>query len=275
MVSIIAAIHNQLGMNKLFLKYLQEYTFFPYELIIIDNCSTDGSAEFFEANGAVVIRNAQNFSYPYCQNQGIRVAKYNVLAFLNNDLIVSKHWDKRMIEIAEHNNLEIWALSSIDRLETPELTRKMRNRWKAVKNPLYFLFGAGYGNLALMLKLMFGNWERYTENRYNTFKTSTFEGVTGSAIILKKDVLDKIGLWDERIQAADFDLYFRAKERCINVGDMRPPAILSGVFCHHYTRLSFKASYPPFADKANLISIADKWGLDYARSLTKDAFMRV
>jgi len=275
MVSIIAAIHNQLGMNKLFLKYLQKYTYHPYELIIIDNCSTDGSAEFFEANGAVVIRNTENYSYPYCQNQGIRAAEYNVLAFLNNDLIVSKHWDKRMLEIADYNKLDVWALSSIDRLETPELTRKMRNRWKAVKNPLYFLFGAGYGNLALMLKLMYGNWERFTEIRYNAFKNSIFEGVTGSAIILKKEILEKIGLWDERIQAADFDIYFRAKERCIKIGDMNPPAILSGVFCHHYTRLSFKAKYPPFADKDNLISITEKWGLEYARSLTKDAFMRV
>ncbi|MEO5572209.1 MAG: glycosyltransferase, partial [Bacteroidia bacterium] len=107
MISIITAVHNGLAMNKIFLDNLEKYSHHPFELIIIDNNSTDGSREFFKQNKATVIENAGNYSYPYCQNQGIKKAKFDILAFLNNDVIVSPGWDKRLIEIAEKNSLEI------------------------------------------------------------------------------------------------------------------------------------------------------------------------
>ena len=50
MLSIIVAVYNQLGHNQLFLEGIQRYTTGPYEVIVIDNHSTDGSVEFFEAN---------------------------------------------------------------------------------------------------------------------------------------------------------------------------------------------------------------------------------
>jgi glycosyltransferase involved in cell wall biosynthesis len=56
MLSVIVAVHNQLGHNQLFLEGIQRYTTGPYEVIVIDNHSTDGSAEFFEANGWQAIR---------------------------------------------------------------------------------------------------------------------------------------------------------------------------------------------------------------------------
>lgn len=47
MISIITAIYNQLPMNQIFWEYLNKYTTVPYELIVIDNGSNDGSIEFF------------------------------------------------------------------------------------------------------------------------------------------------------------------------------------------------------------------------------------
>jgi glycosyltransferase involved in cell wall biosynthesis len=55
MLSIIVAGDNQLGHNQLFLERIQRYTTGPYEVIVSDNHSTDGSAEFFEAKGCQVI----------------------------------------------------------------------------------------------------------------------------------------------------------------------------------------------------------------------------
>ena len=40
----------------LFLEGSRQYTTDPYEVIVVDNHSTDGSAKFFEANGRQVIR---------------------------------------------------------------------------------------------------------------------------------------------------------------------------------------------------------------------------
>src|SRR5437867_1782692 len=107
MISIITAVHNQLAVNKIFHEHLRRYTKLPYELIVIDNASSDGSREFFESAGAKVIRNDGNYSYPFCQNQGIRAARHDVFAFLNNDIIVSPDWDKRMVETMDRNGLEL------------------------------------------------------------------------------------------------------------------------------------------------------------------------
>jgi GT2 family glycosyltransferase len=64
MISIITAVHNQLEMNQIFLENLRKYTVHPFELIIIDNNSTDGTRDFFEKEGVVVIANKANLAAP-------------------------------------------------------------------------------------------------------------------------------------------------------------------------------------------------------------------
>ena len=71
MISIITSIHNQYAMNRLYFEYLEKYTVHPFELIIIDNASTDESPAFFRNKGVKLITNDGNYSYPHCQNQGI------------------------------------------------------------------------------------------------------------------------------------------------------------------------------------------------------------
>ena len=56
MISVITAIYKQRAVNELFWEHLQRSTRNPFELIIIDNGCTDGSAEFFESVGATVLR---------------------------------------------------------------------------------------------------------------------------------------------------------------------------------------------------------------------------
>ena len=98
-LSIITAVYNQLPMNQIYWENLVKNTKHAFELIVIDNASTDASADFFESVGARVIRNPGNYSYPVSQNQGIAIAKGEWLAFLNNDIIVSKDWDLSLIHI--------------------------------------------------------------------------------------------------------------------------------------------------------------------------------
>lgn len=271
MLSIITAIYNQLPMNRLYLKSLRKYTKNKFELIIIDNGSTDGSCEFFEKNGAIVIRNKANYSYPHCQNQGIKAAKYDYLFFLNNDLIVSPHWDERVIMIMKSENIDIATCSATDCLESKEITYESQKRWKYIRNPLLFLFGSRYINLMFMHKLMYGNWEKWTNARYKKFQNQYREGISGSNVILTRNGLNKVGLWDERLQIADFDLFLRSKKRSIEVGDIKPVQLILGVYMHHFIRLTFKKKYPPFADKENLISLFDKWEKQKALEYIKDS----
>ena len=272
MISIIVAVHNQLAINKIFVEHLQKYNYHTYELIIVDNNSTDGSREYFKSIGATVIENSQNYSYPYCQNQAIRAATYDVFAFLNNDIIVAPHWDKKILEAMDAHGLEIATPAGIERAETPAATKKLHRRWKAIKNVVGYVAKNDF-TFRLMVKLMYGNWEKFNQQRYQKFGTDVIEGFLGNSVIMKRSAIDKVGLWDERIQAADWDLYMRSKKRNLEYGDIKPVHVALGVFNHHFIRITLgsKGAKPPvFADAANIVSLKEKWTDQERKVLQKD-----
>jgi len=261
MISIITAVHNGLAFNKIYLEYIRKYTKNPYEVIIIDNASTDGTREFFQASGCKVIANDLNYSYPYTQNQGIRAATGEYLFFLNNDIIVSPSWDQRLIEAAGREGVDIISAAGIENMGNSKETQALSRQWKKVKNPLMFLFGFGERNLRLMHRLMYGNWEKFCEQRFKQFGYRTVEGIVGNNVMMTRRAIEIMGLWDERIQGADWDLFIRTKKRSVEMGDIKPCHIALGVFIHHYIRMTAKYAVKatPFADAGNIIGLEEKW----------------
>ncbi len=266
MLSIITAIYNQRAVNEIFWEKIKDYTYHPFELIIIDNGSTDGSGQFFESVGAKVIYNNANYSYPYSQNQGIMLSQYNWLAFLNNDIIVSPYWDKHMLSSMQANQLDVATCCGIEKVENEDATKKLKRRWKKIKN-LIGIFGHNKTTLTLMHKLMYKNWEDFCLERQTSFQNKIKEGFVGNTVMMNRNAIDKLGLWDERIQAADFDLYLRSKKRSDEFFDIKPIHVLLDVYNHHYIRLTAKGKYPTFKDSDNLISLDKKWTKEYLDKL--------
>jgi len=271
MISIITAVHNGLAFNKIYLEYLRKYTRSPYEIIIIDNASTDGSREFFRENGCVVIANSVNYSYPYCQNQGIRAAKGDYLFFLNNDIIVCPDWDQLLIEAARIHGVDIISAAGIENLGDSQATKTISRGWKRVKNPLT-VFGFGQRNLRFMHWLMYGNWVKYCKRRFDRYGYSVIEGIVGNNVMMTRKAAAIMEGWDERIQAADWDLFMRTKKRSLEQGDIKPCHIALGVYIHHYIRMTVKYAVKPtpFADIQNLIELKDKWTKDQMAQLHPD-----
>jgi hypothetical protein len=99
------------------------------------------------------------------------------------------------------------------------------------------------------------------------------EGFLGNSVIMKRSALDKVGLWDERLQAADWDLYMRSKKRSLEHHDIKPVHVALGVFNHHFIRITLgsKSTRPPvFADAANIIPLKQKWTEAERADLLKD-----
>jgi GT2 family glycosyltransferase len=262
MISIITAIYNQIDMNRLFWDYLLKYTDNPFELIIIDNISTDGSREFFQSlpkDKVKVIENDANYSYPYCQNRGIAHAQYDVLIFLNNDVLVSNHWDTRLLEVLGKNKREVLSFASNDRIFNKIKTQKMIRHWKRIKYPFIYLLGQRLFSLKLMVKLCYGNWEQYTSKIFKQYGYSFTMGCSGSAIAMTRKAIEILGMWDISQQSADFDLFYRSCLRSETIGDIEPLSIVNGIFIHHYRRLTVYSKHPPFKDEDNLRSIESKW----------------
>ncbi len=263
-LSVIVVATNQLAMNRLFVESLRATTDGPYELIVVDNASTDGSGGFFASQGATVLVNEQPHGYAYSNNRGLSVATGEVVAFLNNDLILSPHWNTRLYEVMAEHGLDVVTPCTAENVEDRSATRRLMRRWKRIKNPILGLLGTGRLPLRLSHRLMYGDWERFVEERYRRFGRRIKEGFVGAAVIMTRRGLELLGSWDPQMQAADFDLFIRSKHRSLERGDVKPCAIALGVFVHHYIRLTAKRQRRPFADRDRFVSIDAKWGAELA-----------
>ncbi|MDE2047088.1 MAG: glycosyltransferase family 2 protein [Betaproteobacteria bacterium] len=257
-LSIITAVHNQLAVNRIYAQSLQQHTRAPYELIVIDNASTDGSGDYFASVGARVIRNSSNWSYPHTQNQGIEVAQGEVLCFLNNDLVVSPGWDAGLLRAMQVHGLDVVTPCGIERVETEAATKRLRRRWHRIKYGLGLL-GRSERVLRAMHRVMYGDWAAFCAARQARFGDAVIEGFVGNTVVMTRRALDLLGPWDPRFQAADFDIYLRSLQRSRTHGDIRPVHVALGTFIHHYIRLTLQAGYPPFVDAGGIIDPSEHW----------------
>jgi GT2 family glycosyltransferase len=258
MLSIIVAVHNQIGHNRLFVEGIRRYTTGPYEVVVIDNHSTDGSAEFFESQGCRVIRNAVNLCYPESMNLGTRHSTGEYLCHINNDLYVGPNWNGRLIEAMERFHLDAITPLGLEMMPTPALTDWIQDRWSTIGQGR-LSSGKSAVQLHAMIRAMYGDWEGFCKEVYQSFSDIIFDGLNGSCVMIRRSTLEKIGFLDERIQAADWDLYYRLRKREDDLGDVRRCKIFGGCFVHHFIRATAKGKREPFACAHPRLSIHDKW----------------
>src|SRR5439155_20826549 len=96
--SIVILTHNQLPFTRECLESIRRSTDEPYELIVVDNASTDGTLDYLNSCGNVhVIANNDNRGFPAAANQGIQAATGKQVLLLNNDCVVTPGWLVRML----------------------------------------------------------------------------------------------------------------------------------------------------------------------------------
>ena len=78
----------------------QDYA--DFEIIVVDNASTDGTADFVAEHYPQVqlIRNERNLGFAAGNNIGMRAATGDVLALLNQDTEVRPGWLEALVEMA-------------------------------------------------------------------------------------------------------------------------------------------------------------------------------
>jgi GT2 family glycosyltransferase/glycosyltransferase involved in cell wall biosynthesis len=93
-VSIIIPVFNQFHFTQACLASLQEHQGTErFEVIVVDDCSTDATAEAVPCmNGVVYLRNETNSGFIASCNRGAKKAHGNYLVFLNNDTLVTNGW---------------------------------------------------------------------------------------------------------------------------------------------------------------------------------------
>jgi mycofactocin glycosyltransferase len=72
--------------------YAQDYPTDRIEVIVIDDGSQDETQILISAFPCTLLTNAENHGQSYCRNLGVQAAKYEIIAFLDDDCVAGKTW---------------------------------------------------------------------------------------------------------------------------------------------------------------------------------------
>lgn len=202
-VSIIIVNYNTKQLTKACIDSIIEYTTdVTYEIILVDNASTDGSVEMFSRDTNIrFLPQSQNLGFGKANNIGIQVAKGKYVFLLNSDTYLCNNALKLFFDFCEGNHdKKIGAVGCLlngkDLKRThsfadfPKISKVLFSR---LVNPLYKLFGNTYNTL----------------DNDSLIKDSPFkvDYVTGADIFIRKSLLDKYGAFDP-----EFFMYFEETE---------------------------------------------------------------
>ncbi|MFW9803591.1 MAG: glycosyltransferase family 2 protein [Candidatus Thorarchaeota archaeon] len=103
LVTIIVLNYNGRGMLQWCLPSILKTDYPNYELLLVDNASSDDSVEFVRKRypSIRIIVNEENLGFAEGNNRGIRLARGKYIALLNNDVLVEPEWLIELVRIAE------------------------------------------------------------------------------------------------------------------------------------------------------------------------------
>lgn len=102
MISFVIPLHNHLAQTQVMLSSLHDCmpAAVEHEIIFVDDASSDGTPVWLKSlndSRVTYLTNDFNRGYAASNNAGVQVAKGNVLALLNNDLLLTPGWFEPML----------------------------------------------------------------------------------------------------------------------------------------------------------------------------------
>ncbi|MCW2960156.1 MAG: wbbL 5 [Thermoleophilia bacterium] len=216
LTSIVILTRNELAYTKLCVASIQAHTPEPYELVFVDNGSTDGTVEWLRTlPNAIVIENADNLGFGGGCNQGMAAARGARILLLNNDVVVTTGWLDALhdaldrdpqVGIAGPRSNRIAGIQQVDDVEYDVETLDGLEEWAA------------------------------TWTAQHAGELATFPRLIGFCLLVERAVVERIGGFDLRYGLGNFeddDFCLRAVLggfTCV---------IAQGSFIHHFGSRTF------------------------------------
>jgi GT2 family glycosyltransferase/tetratricopeptide (TPR) repeat protein/2-polyprenyl-3-methyl-5-hydroxy-6-metoxy-1,4-benzoquinol methylase len=182
LTSIVIPTHDQLEYTRLCLDSVRRLTDEPIELIVVDNASTDGTAEYLGGLPDVrLIRNDANRGFPAASNQGIAAARGRQVLLLNNDTVATTGWLSRLLR-ALHRDPKVGLVGPCsNRVSGPQ---QVEVDYEDLGDLDGFAWDRG--------KARDGEW-------------AGTDRLVGFCLLIRRDVVDAIGMLDERFGVGCFE----------------------------------------------------------------------
>ncbi len=177
-----------------------------YEIIAVDNFSSDRSAEMVEANFPDVhlIINRENKGFGRANNQGLAKAGGKYILFLNSDVAVNKNCLDQMFDFMEKNP-DIGASSCKLTFPDGRLQHSCRE-FPTFRVFFLMLLGLRYffPNMKIFRKYLMLDWD------HSDLKE--VDQIMGSFMFIRREALEQIGSFDER-----YWMYFEEVDLCLRM----------------------------------------------------------
>ena len=189
-----------------------------YQLIVIDNGSTDGSVEMLKAykpflpSGEILcIFNKRNIGFGAANNQGIKKALCTYILLLNSDVVADNVDFSNLLNYMGKNPrigiLTVRVMLGKDRID-PASHRGFPTVWRSF---CYFSKLQALTHHIPGLNHIFGGYHLMHKN---LSRVHEIDAPTAAFFLTRKDILDKVRGFDESyfMYGEDLDLAFRIKQ---------------------------------------------------------------
>ena len=243
--TIVVVTFNQLVCTRLCLEsLLATAAGASYEVVVVDNASTDGTPAYLASLAqrsprVRLVLNARNRGFAAANNQGIALARGEVLVLLNNDTVVSSGWLAGLLAHLDDPSVGL----------VGPVTNRIGNEAE---------IEAEYDTYGELLELA---ERRAAEYRGESFDIPT---LCMYCVAMRRDVHARIGPLDERFEVGmleDDDYSHRARLAGYRV------VCAEDVFIHHFGGASFGELVPSGEYgrilRANKERFLQKWGVPW------------
>ena len=169
-------------------------TYKNFEIIMVDNASSDGSVEYVREKypSAKIIQTKENLGFAKGCNVGMRASNTDYIVALSNDTRVEPDWLEELVRVAETDEKIGICGSKLVLMDTPDT----------------------YNSAGFFIILNAFIYDRAPGKKVGRYeKLEPVDGVCAASALYRKKMLDEIGLLDERLFFGhdDVDLSWRAK----------------------------------------------------------------
>jgi len=207
LVSVVTLTHNKLEYTSRCLASLLNTSYAPWELVVVDNGSSDGTPEWVEGFrgtaaavgvGVTLIRNAGNVGCSTARNQGAAAGKGVRIVFMDNDVALrSRGW---LTGLGATFDGDPQAGIVGPKLVYPVAPHRIQC--------------AGVGISRTGRVLFRGRGERRDDPRFN--QPEAVQSLISACFMVRRDVFEDAGGFDEAfnpVEFEDFDLCYRVRSQ--------------------------------------------------------------
>lgn len=205
-LSVIIVNYNHKYFPRLAVEALEKSkTHFPFEIIVVDNASHDEESLIFleqadKDKRITLIKSPQNVGFGRGNNLGAKIAKGKYLFFHNPDVTVNENSLQKLVDFMEKN-------PDIG-IAGPKLVYSSGKVQESCRRHMKFsdlvLNRTPLGKLPMFRQRV----KRYLMEDFDHNKTQDVDLITGAAIMMPRELFEKIGGFDKRyfLFMEDFDL---------------------------------------------------------------------